>query len=121
MPLSNVVVADDKCSNMSGKLGDTNANNLLDISEVWIYTCTTNLKQTTTNTVTVTAYANDLKAVADATITVVVQHAPGLPNVGMTSDVAAANTTFKNIVWGMLAGLLAVLILIFTLIKKDKV
>ncbi|MFA5830511.1 MAG: hypothetical protein WC878_01645 [Candidatus Paceibacterota bacterium] len=68
VPLSKVTVIDDKCNAMSGKLGDTNGNNLLDANEVWIYTCTTNLKQTTTNTVRVTAFANGLKAVGSAAL-----------------------------------------------------
>jgi len=40
-PLNDVTVSDDSCSNMSGELGDTNGNHLLDPSEVWIYTCAT--------------------------------------------------------------------------------
>jgi hypothetical protein len=85
---------------MSGKLGDTNGNNQLDVNEVWIYTCTTILKQTTTNAVTVTAYANNLKATDTATITVKVategSSTPGLPDTGTTTDP-------KALIWGILA------------------
>ena len=107
VPLSNVTVTDDKCDAMSGKLGDTNGNNLLDINEVWIYTCTTKLIQTTTNTVNVTAYANGLKAFSNATITVKVDipistSTPNFPNTGV-------NQNLKIIVWGILFGVLALL------------
>ena len=86
-PLSDVVVSDNKCKAMSGKLGDTNGNNVLDTNEVWIYTCTTHLTQTSTNTVTVTASANGLRATDNATLTVkvdipVTQVKASLPNTG---------------------------------------
>ena len=57
VPLSDVHVVDDKCPAMSGELGDTNGNHLLDTNEVWIYNCSMDLKQTTTDTATVTAFA----------------------------------------------------------------
>ena len=111
-PLSGVVVTDNKCNAMSGKLGDTNGNELLDINEVWIYTCTTTLKQTTSNTVHVTAFANGLRAVGDATITVRVD-IPDLSNAGAKPNV-------KNIVWGSLSGVLGVLVLAFVFVRKSK-
>jgi LPXTG-motif cell wall-anchored protein len=113
VPLSNVTVTDDKCSAMSGKLGDTNGNNLLDITEVWVYTCTTHLTQTTTNTVSVAASANGLMAVGYATITVTVAQSPGLPNTGTRPNI-------KVIIWGTLSALLAALIVFFSLIQKKK-
>ncbi len=120
--LSEVTVADDKCSAMSGKLGDTNGNNLLDIHEVWLYTCTTTLKQTTTNTVTVTAFANGLKAVDNATLTVKVdtplsRTSPSFPNVGGDPDV---KPSLKTTVWEILSVILAVLIVVFIVIRKTK-
>jgi hypothetical protein len=123
VPLSDVTVTDDKCSAMSGKLGDTNGNNLLDINEVWIYTCTANLKQTTTNTVNVMAFANGLKAVGDATITVKVdtplarsiltRSIPSLPETGV-------NRALKITVWEILSGVLATLIIFLVLTRKRK-
>ena len=110
MPLSNIVVIDDKCKNMSGKLGDTNGNNLLDITEVWVYTCTIHLNQTTTNTVSITALANGLKAVGYATMAVTVA-APTFPNTGI-------NPNFRIIVWGILSGALVALIMFFLLTRK---
>lgn len=114
VPLSNISVTDDKCSNMSGKLGDTNYNNLLDITEVWIYTCRTHLTQTTTNTVSITAFAGELRAVGYATMTVVVE--PSTPNFPETG----ARLNFKIIAWSTLLGILAGLVTFSTLTRKSK-
>lgn len=108
VPLSDVVVTDDKCSAISGKLGDTNGNNLLDTREVWIYTCTAILKQTTTNTATVTAFANGLKAVGEAVLTVKVDN-PDFPDVGTIPD-GEIRGNRKIIVWAILVGILVFLI-----------
>ena len=129
VPLSDVSITDDKCSAMSGKLGDTNGNNLLDINEVWIYTCTMNLRQTTTNTATVVAYANGLKAVSNDTITVTVNNpvaqssptsstSPNFPDVG-TNPNLEVNPNFKIIIWGGLSVLLVLLIIFFKKSKKS--
>ncbi len=114
--LRDVVVSDDHCSAVSGKLGDTNGNDLLDVNEVWIYTCTTNLKQTTTNTVTVTAFANGLKAVDSATITVKVEtpsdasSSPNFPDTG-------GGLNIKNMMWEILLGILVALLIVFFVIR----
>jgi hypothetical protein len=113
--LSDVTVSDNKCSAMSGELGDRNANRLLDPSEVWIYTCRTTLIKTTTNTATVTAYANDLKVTNSDTITVDVT-APGLPDNGTNPN--TLNVTV--VIWGVLGGILAVLIAVFFVIRKKQ-
>jgi hypothetical protein len=133
VPLNDVTVTDDNCSAMSGELGDTNNNHFLDPNEVWIYTCTAILAKTTTNTATVTAYANGLKAVDADTITVdvattTVAYSPGLPNEGPNPGVPGLpnNGTNPNslnitvIIWGILAGILAVLIIVFFLTRKKK-
>lgn len=112
VPLSDVAVTDNKCSNVSGKLGDTNGNNLLDLNEVWIYTCSSHLTETTTNTVNVTAFANGLKAIGDATITVKVD-IPALPDAG-------TNPNLKYIVWEVLTAVLAALIIVLVLIRRNK-
>lgn len=120
VPLSNVTVADDKCSAMSGRLGDTNYNNLLDVHEVRIYSCATILRQTTTNTVHVSAFANGLKAVGEASITVTVdQSVPSLPNAG-TVVVAGMNLKLKFVVWGILSALLSAAIALLFLLRKHK-
>ncbi len=129
VPLNNVVVADDKCTAMSGKLGDTNDNNLLDINEVWIYTCTMTLNKTTTNTVTVKGFANGLSAVSDATIIVKVE-LPGFPEVGTVPRFPAQpiasfpligiSADIRVAVWGVLAAFLAALTLVFFMVKRSK-
>lgn len=118
VPLGQVSVSDDKCNTMSGKLGDTNGNNLLDINEVWIYTCAMNLKQTTTNTATVRAFANGLMALAHTTITVTVV-SPNFPEVGSTPGFqteqvpiptlpnTGVNPNFLIFFWAILSGILA--------------
>lgn len=114
VPLSEVTVTDNKCKAMSGKLGDTNGNNLLDVNEVWVYTCNAELKETTTNTVSVTAYANGLKAVGEATIAVRVdkadasQSTANFPNTGLGPDMKIPG-------WGVLAAVLVILIIIFAI------
>lgn len=119
VPLSGVTVTDNRCSAMSGKLGDTNGNNLLDLNEVWIYTCTATLTRTTTNTVKVTAFANGLKAVGEATITVKVE-SPTFPKVGGNPGLDPnPNLNLKIIAWAFLAGILTVLTL-FSILKRDK-
>lgn len=116
VPLSNVTVSDNKCRNMSSKLGDTNGNNLLDTNEVWIYTCSMFLKETTTNTATVVAFSNGLKAIGETTLTVKVaseafsgagivpffpaQSIPGFPETGVSPN-------FKIIVWAILSAAFA--------------
>lgn len=117
VPLNNVSVTDDKCSAMSKKLGDKNANNLLDITEVWVYTCKTHLNQTTTNTVSVTSYANGLEAVGYATLTVTVDtpNPSSIPNFPETG----VNPNLKMTIWAVLAGILVALIIFFFL-KRSK-
>ncbi len=42
--------SDDKCSSVIFSGGDSNHNNLLDIGEIWTWTCTAVINTTTTNT-----------------------------------------------------------------------
>ena len=82
--LSNVNVIDDKCSPVTYISGDTNGDAKLDTTEVWTYTCRTNLTQTTTNTANASGVANGLTARDFALATVVVAMAtPILPNTGL--------------------------------------
>lgn len=119
VPLSDVRVVDDKCNTMSNKLGDTDGNNLLNTNEVWIYTCTMPLKETTTNTATVTAFSNGFKAVGNTTITVKVE-TPYLPETGNAPSSPEAGFYFKIIVWAVLAGVLASLFTFFFLARKSR-
>lgn len=126
VPLRDVTVTDNKCSSMSGKLGDVNGNNLLDPDEVWIYTCSTILTHTTTNTATVTAYANGFEAIDNVTITVDVASPiahvypnPKFPDVGGNPG-TGVNPFIKIVVWTVLTIILTLLIFIFLLTRKGK-
>ncbi len=73
--LVNVTVVDDKCTPVKYLSGDFNANSKLDSSEIWKYSCTSNLTATTTNTAIATAYSDDVyhsATIATAIATVVV-------------------------------------------------
>ncbi|MDO8659539.1 MAG: Ig-like domain-containing protein [Candidatus Parcubacteria bacterium] len=77
VPLSKVIITDDKCTGLPGRIsgspgGDLNKNNLLESNETWSFTCKTNLIQTTTNTGTVVGSANGFVAIDFALATVVV-------------------------------------------------
>lgn len=124
VPLSDVTVSDDKCSDISGKQGDTNGNNLLDTKEVWVYTCPATISQTTTSTATVTAVANGLKAIDDVSFTVKANNfakiianfqtdsVPGFPNTGLM----IANVNIA--VWQILLAALAILVILFIIIQS---
>lgn len=84
-PLSNVRVTDDKCGPVNYVSGDLNRNALLEPSEVWTYTCASNLTQTTTNTATASGDANGLTA-RDVAVATVVVAVPGLPNTGLPPE-----------------------------------
>ena len=54
-PLHNIIVSDPQCSTLTGPVGDTNSDSILQTTETWTYTCTVNTVTTPfTNTVTVT-------------------------------------------------------------------
>jgi uncharacterized repeat protein (TIGR01451 family)/LPXTG-motif cell wall-anchored protein len=94
--LSNVVVADDKCSPVTYVSGDTNGDGQLQLSETWVYTCTqvqTGSIDTLTNTATAkgtdaigaSVTASDTVSVS-AVLPEVIVRAPELPRTGV--DVA---------------------------------
>lgn len=82
VPLSNVLLTDDKCAPVNYISGDINGDSKLDVNEIWTYTCTANLTRTTTNTAVATGMANNLTA-RDFAIATVVVAAPGFPNAGL--------------------------------------
>ncbi|QIM22631.1 DUF11 domain-containing protein [Phycicoccus sp. HDW14] len=57
-PLRAVTLADDKGTVSQTHTGDTNADNLLQVGESWVYTLTQTLSTTTTNTATATGTGN---------------------------------------------------------------
>ena len=84
--LTDVSVADDKCSPVTFLSGDTNGNGKLDPGEKWKYSCTTTLATTTTNTAIATGYSNDgyhqpAIATAIATVAVAATLPPPLINI----------------------------------------
>ncbi len=81
VPLENIRISDDKCNPVTYISGDTNINAKLDQTETWLYTCTSNLRETTTNTATVRGDANGLTA-RDVAVATVVVAVPRLPNAG---------------------------------------
>ncbi|HUX35927.1 MAG TPA: ice-binding family protein [Candidatus Paceibacterota bacterium] len=73
--LIDVTVTDDKCGPVTFVSGDLNGNKKLDPGEIWKYSCTTTLSQTTTNTAIATGYSDDgnhQAAIATSLATVVV-------------------------------------------------
>jgi len=78
VPVGNITMIDNACSAPLRISGDTNNDNKLDLNETWIYTCQSNLTQTTTNVVVATGTANGVSATDIASATVVVG-APVIP------------------------------------------
>lgn len=114
VPLSNVTVTDDKCTGLPGRVlghpGDLNKNNLLESTEIWTFTCQTNLTKTTTNIGTATGEANGFTAVDLSPATVVVA-SPALPNTGFGLDT-------RGII-AMLAGIIAASALFYFVRRKQ--
>ena len=83
IPMYNVSVTDDKCPLVNFVSGDTNNDLKLDLTETWIYRCTTSLAQTTTNVATAIGYAEagygGARSIDTATATVVVGSALPAP------------------------------------------
>lgn len=118
-PLSNVSVIDDKCTGLPGRVvghpGDLNKNNLLESNETWIFTCQTNITQTTTNAGTAEGHANGLTAIDFSPATVVVS-SPTLPNTGIAPDE-------KNAPWNVIipVGISVVLFSFFLARRKQTI
>lgn len=72
VPVSNVTMVGDTCSPITRISGDTDNDNILDLTETWVHTCSTTLLATHTNNVVATGWANGLSAVDIASATVVV-------------------------------------------------
>lgn len=115
-PLSNVSITDNKCTGLPGRVighpGDLNKNNLLESNETWLFTCKSNLRQTTTNIGIASGSANGLTA-RDFSIATVVVSVPGLPNTGF----APGNKNVPLAI-AVLSGFFGVSILFFSRRKK---
>jgi large repetitive protein len=79
VPLSNVTVTDDKCSPVTYESGDANNNHLLDLTETWMFDCTSNLTATTTNVATATGHDGDTTVTDTDTATVTVPEVTPTP------------------------------------------
>ncbi len=91
VPLENIRISDDKCSPVTYISGDTNNSGKLDQTETWLYTCTTTLRETTTNTATVRGDANGLTA-RDVAVATVVVAVPTFPNTGFPPEDTSTST-----------------------------
>lgn len=81
---TNITMVDDSCSPAALISGDTNANSQLEVSETWVYTCTTTLSQTHTNNVVATGLANSITATDIASASVAVNSAVTPPLIHLT-------------------------------------
>jgi len=72
VPVSNVTMVGDTCSPITLSSGDVNSDAKLDLTETWIYKCSTTLTETHTNNVVATGWANGISATDVASATVVV-------------------------------------------------
>lgn len=70
--VSNITMVGDTCSPIVRVSGDTDSDNYLDVTETWVYTCSTTLSKTHTNIVTTIGWANGISATDIASATVVV-------------------------------------------------
>ncbi|KKT42579.1 MAG: hypothetical protein UW32_C0005G0015 [Candidatus Wolfebacteria bacterium GW2011_GWE2_44_13] len=77
---TNITMVGDTCSPIVLVSGDTNADAKLDVNETWVYSCSTTLAKTHTNTVTATGWANGVSAVDVASATVIVG-TPVIPSI----------------------------------------
>ncbi len=115
--MHNVIVADNKCSQVSYVSGDANGNNLLEPGEIWTYTCQTNVPVSTMNTATAEGSANGFTAIGYAFATVLVA-TPGLPNTGFPP---AGN----NMPWGILILMVGILMIVsvsmIAILKKRRI
>jgi uncharacterized repeat protein (TIGR01451 family)/LPXTG-motif cell wall-anchored protein len=103
VPMTNVTLVGDTCSPIVLQSGDTDNDAQLDVTETWVYTCSTTLTATHTNTVVATGWANGLSAVDIASATVVVGqpvvppliHITKTPNL-LTLPVGGGNVTYTK-------------------------
>lgn len=84
VPMTNVTLVGDTCGPIVLSSGDTNGDSKLDMSETWIYHCSTTLTETHTNTVVATGWANGISSVDAASATVVVGAAVVPPLIHVT-------------------------------------
>jgi hypothetical protein len=90
VPMSNIMITDNKCTSIYFVSGDSNGDTKLDVNELWRYACSMKLTETTTNIATVSGHADSITATDTTYATVVVT----LPVVAtQTPMVLGASTT----------------------------
>ncbi len=72
VPVTNITMIGDTCSPITLSSGDVNSNGILEVTETWVYHCTTTLTETHTNTVVAMGWANGISANDIASARVVV-------------------------------------------------
>lgn len=72
VPVTNITMVGDTCAPLIHNSGDLNSNSILEVNETWVYTCSTILNESHTNTVVATGWANGLTATDIASAHVVV-------------------------------------------------
>lgn len=72
VPVTDITMVDDSCNSVVLDSGDNDEDEQLDLGETWLYSCSTTLSETHTNTVVTTGWANGLSVADIATATVVV-------------------------------------------------
>ncbi len=115
--LNNVNVADDKCSPVTYSSGDTNNNNILEVSETWMYTCNTHLITTTVNTANTNGNANGQVAGAydEAKVEVI---SPKFPKTGFPSNPNQIPWSATGSILILSGGILSTLVFFFVRSKK---
>jgi len=79
--IANVQVTDNLCKPMSTPVGDNNENKLLEVGEIWQYTCQMKISKLTTNTALARGMSNGY-LVEDFAVATVAVTVPKLPNTG---------------------------------------
>lgn len=72
VPVTDITMVGDTCDPIVLVSGDADGDLQLDLSEAWVYECSTTLEESHTNTVVATGWANGLSAVDIASATVLV-------------------------------------------------
>jgi Domain of unknown function DUF11 len=83
LALSDISVTDDKCSLIVYQSGDANTNNILESGETWVYACSMELNDTTTNKATVEgtdSFQETVTASDSVTVTVIQDEDEGNDN-----------------------------------------